>query len=190
MEWNIFFIEIKYDINIKIFKKSGIRWTLPVTNTSTDTQCPEAERLVTTESVTSDTTNSNSLLPNIASNDIQQHVNSGDVDNDLQSDCHSNSDSCAPEVMVPDARVFSSIKNEQKYPWLYDSVVHQGYLCKFCDHSSSSQEVVTVGSNLGTVWPLFYYWTSKLISLLLFPIHIIYALIFPIIRALGPNTNE
>jgi hypothetical protein len=40
------------------------------------------------------------------------------------------------------------------------------------------------------VWPLFYYWTSKLISLLLFPIHIIYALIFPIIRALGPNTNE
>ena len=77
---------------------------------------PEAERLVTTESVTSDTTNSNSLLPNIASNDIQQHVNSGDVDNDSQSDCHSNSDSCAPEVMVPDARVFSSIKNEQKYP--------------------------------------------------------------------------
>jgi len=105
--------------------------------------------------VTSDKTNSNSLLPNIASNDIQQHVNSansGDVDNDLQSDCHSDSDSCAPEVIVPDARVFSSIKNEQKYPWLvYDSVVHQGYLCKFCGHSSSSQEFVTVGINLGTV---------------------------------------
>jgi hypothetical protein len=50
--------------------------------------------------------------------------------------------------MVPDVRVFSSIKNEQKYPWLYDSVVHQGYLCKFCElfcsHSSSSQEFVTV----------------------------------------------
>ena len=29
--------------------------------------------------------------------------------------CHSDLDSCAPEVMVPDARVFSSIKNEQKY---------------------------------------------------------------------------
>jgi hypothetical protein len=29
--------------------------------------------------------------------------------------------SCAPEVMVPDARVFISVKNEQKYPWLYDS---------------------------------------------------------------------
>jgi hypothetical protein len=35
--------------------------------------------------------------------------------------------------MVPDARVFSSMKNEQKYPWLYDSVVHQGYLSKFCE---------------------------------------------------------
>jgi hypothetical protein len=46
---------------------------------------PEAECLVTTVSVTSETTNSNSLLPNTASNDIQQHVNStnsGDVDNE------------------------------------------------------------------------------------------------------------
>ena len=68
---------------------------------------------------------------------------------------HSDLDSCAPEVMVPDARVFRSIKNEQKYPWLYHSVVHQGYLCKFCElfcgHSSSSQEFATVGINLGTV---------------------------------------
>jgi hypothetical protein len=98
-----------------------------VTDTSTDTPYPEAERLVTTVSVTSETTISNSLLPNTASNDIQQHVNSansGDVDNDSQSECHSDSDSCAPEIMVPDARMFSSIKNEQKYPWLYDSVVH------------------------------------------------------------------
>jgi hypothetical protein len=39
----------------------------------------------------------------------------------------------------------------------------------FCGHSSSSQEFVTVGINLGTVWLLFYYWTSKLINLLLFP---------------------
>ena len=57
--------------------------TLPVTDTSTDTPCPEAERLVTTASVTPKTTNSNSVLPNTASNDIQQHVNSansGDVD--------------------------------------------------------------------------------------------------------------
>ena len=58
----------------------------------------------------------------------------------LRSLTHSDSDSCALEVMVPDAKVFSSIKNEQKYPWLYDSVVHQGYLYKFCGHSSSSQE--------------------------------------------------
>ena len=40
------------------------------------------------------------------------------------------------------------MKNEQKYPWLYDSVVHQGYLCKFCEHPSSSQEFVTVGITL------------------------------------------
>ena len=162
------------------FFKSGIRWTLPVTDTSTDTPCPEA-------------TNSNSLLSSTVSNDIQQHVNSansGDVDNDSQSDCHSDSDSCAPDVMVPDARVFSSIKNEQKYQWLYASVVHQWYLCKFCDHSTSSQNIFTVGINLGIVWLLFYYWTSKLINLLLFhlfPIHIIYVLIFPIIRAPGPR---
>ena len=54
--------------------------------------------------------------------------------------------------MVPDARVFSSMQNEQKYPWLYDSVVHQVYLCKFCElfcsNSSSSQEFVTVGITL------------------------------------------
>jgi hypothetical protein len=44
------------------------------------------------------------------------------------------------------------MKNEQKYPWLYDSVVHQGYLSKFCElfygNSSSSQEFVTVGITL------------------------------------------
>jgi hypothetical protein len=52
------------------------------------------------------------------------------------------------DVRVPDARVFSSIKKEQKYPWLYHSVVHQaqGYLCKFCGHSSSSQEFFTTFS--------------------------------------------
>jgi hypothetical protein len=65
-----------------------------------------------------------------------------------------------------------SLEAQKKYPWLlYDSVVHQGYLFKFCDlfcgHSSSSQEFDTVGINLGTVWSLFYYWTSKLINLLL-----------------------
>jgi hypothetical protein len=52
-------------------------------------------------------------------------------------------------------------------------VVHQGYLSKFCElfcgHSSSSQECVTVGINLGTVWLLFYYWTSKLTNVLLSP---------------------
>jgi hypothetical protein len=75
--------------------------------------------------------------------------------------------------MVPDARVFSSMQNEQKYPWLYDNVVHQGYLGKFCElfcgHSSSSQECVTVGNTLGTVCLLFYYWTYNLINVLLVP---------------------
>ena len=57
--------------------------TLPVTDTSTDTPCPKAERLVSSASVTPKTTKSNSVLPNTASNDIQQHVNSansGDID--------------------------------------------------------------------------------------------------------------
>jgi hypothetical protein len=40
---------------------------------------PEVELLVSTVSVTSETTNSNPLLPNTASNDIQQHVISGRV---------------------------------------------------------------------------------------------------------------
>jgi hypothetical protein len=57
--------------------------------------------------------------------------------------------------MVPGDSVFSSMKIEKKYMWLYDSVVHQWYLCKFCElfcgHSSSSQEFATVGINLGTV---------------------------------------
>jgi hypothetical protein len=48
---------------------------------------------------------------------------------------------------------------EQKYPWLYDSVVHQvSNFCELlCGHSSSSQECVTVGVNLGlsTVWSLY-----------------------------------
>ena len=136
-------------------KKSGIRWSQPYRSPtlSTDTPCPEAERLVTTANVTPKTTNSNSSLPNTASNDIQQHVNSansGDVDI-----CNLTVTLIRTVVMVPDARVFSSMQHEQKCPWLYDSVVHQRYLCKFCELfcglSSSSQEFVTVGINLGTV---------------------------------------
>ena len=67
------------------FVKSRIRWSQPYRSPtpSTDTPCPEAERLVTPASVTPKTTNSNSLLPITASNDFQRHVNSansGDVD--------------------------------------------------------------------------------------------------------------
>ena len=55
----------------------------------------------------SKTTYSNSVLPSTASNDIQQHVNSANSDDvDIRNLTHSDSDSCAPEVMVPDAWVF------------------------------------------------------------------------------------
>ena len=103
---------------VKLFVLWSESYPLPVmiTDTSIHTPCsPEVEHLVTTVSVTSETTNSN-------------------VD-DWQSDWHSDPDSCAPEVMVPDARVFSSTKNEQKYPWLYNSVVHQAGV-KFSSKSS------------------------------------------------------
>jgi hypothetical protein len=44
----------------------------------------------------------------------------------------------------------------------------KGKLCElFCGLSSS--ECVTVGINLGTLWLLFYYWSSKLINVLLSP---------------------
>jgi hypothetical protein len=66
-------------------KRSGIRWSQPYQSPtlSTDTPCTEDGRLATTANVTPKATNSNSVLPNTASNDIQQHVNSansGDVD--------------------------------------------------------------------------------------------------------------
>jgi hypothetical protein len=109
---NYSYSNLKFEISLMNFKKNGIRWRQPYRSQtlSTDTPCPEAERLVITANVTPKTTNSNSLLPNTASNDIQQHVNSANS-GDTQFDCHSDADSCAPEVMVPDARVFSSMKN-------------------------------------------------------------------------------
>ena len=58
-------------------KKSGIRWSQPYRSPTLSTQKLNAAN------VTPKTTNSNSVLPNTASNDIQQHVNSansGDVD--------------------------------------------------------------------------------------------------------------
>ena len=64
-----------------IMRMPSFRWSQPTL--STDTPCPKAERFATTANVTPKTTNSNSVLPNTASNDIQQHVNSansGDVD--------------------------------------------------------------------------------------------------------------
>jgi hypothetical protein len=52
----------------------------------------------------------------------------------------------------------------------YMTVWYTKGICElFCGHSSSSQEFVTVGINLSTVWSLFYYWTSKLINILPFP---------------------
>ena len=76
-------------------------------HSNTDTACSEAERLVATANITPKTTYSNSVLPNTASNDIQQHVNSANSDDfDIRNLTHSDSDSCAPEGMVPDAWVF------------------------------------------------------------------------------------
>ena len=82
---NYSYSHLKFEISLMNLKKNGIRWSQPYQSPklSTDTPCPEAERLVTTANVTPKTTNSNSVLPNTASNDIQQHVNSansGDVD--------------------------------------------------------------------------------------------------------------
>ena len=83
---NYTYSHLKFEISLMILKtKSGIRWSQPYRSPtlSTNTPCSEAERLGTTANVTPETTNSNSLLPNTASNDIQQHVNSancGDVD--------------------------------------------------------------------------------------------------------------
>jgi hypothetical protein len=55
------------------------RWSQPYRSPtlSTDSPCPEAEHLVTTANVTPKTANSNSLLPNTASNDIQSQISSG-----------------------------------------------------------------------------------------------------------------
>ena len=82
--YSYMYSHLKFEISLMNFKKSGIRWSQPyqLPTLSTDTPCPEAERLVTTVNVTPKKPNSNSLLSNTAllPNDIQQHVNSGDVD--------------------------------------------------------------------------------------------------------------
>jgi PBP1b-binding outer membrane lipoprotein LpoB len=82
---NYSYSHLQFEISLMNLKTSGIRWSQPYRSPilSTDTLCREAERLVTTAKCTSKTTNSNSVLPRTASNDIQQHVNSansGDVD--------------------------------------------------------------------------------------------------------------
>ena len=99
---NYSYSQLKFEISLMNLKKSRIRWSQPYRSPtlSTDTPCPEAERLVTTANVTPKTTNSNSLLPNTVSNDIQHNVNSANIGDVI---CHSDSDSCAPEVMVPGA---------------------------------------------------------------------------------------
>jgi hypothetical protein len=140
-------------------KRSGIRWSQPYQSPtlSTDTPCTEDGRLATTANVTPKATNSNSVLPNTASNDIQQHVNSansGDVDiRNLTVTLIRTVVLQRSWYQMPGYSV--QYKMEKKCPWLYDSVVNQGYLCKFCELfcgiSSSSQEFVNVGINLDTV---------------------------------------
>ena len=79
---NCSYSHLKFEISIMNLKKSGIRWSHPYRSPtlSTDTPFSEAERLVITANVTPKTTNSNSVLPSTASNDIQQHVNSAKSD--------------------------------------------------------------------------------------------------------------
>ena len=82
---NYSYSHLKFEISLMNLKKSGFRWRQPYRSPtlSTDSPCTEAERFVTTANVTPKTANSNSLLPNTASNDIQQHINSAnscDVD--------------------------------------------------------------------------------------------------------------
>jgi hypothetical protein len=74
--YSCFFQRYKYVDFFNEFKKSGIRWsqTYRSPTLSTDTPCPEAKRRVTTANVTPKTTNSNSLLPNTASNE-QKRIN-------------------------------------------------------------------------------------------------------------------
>jgi hypothetical protein len=124
-----------------LFILSGIRWSQPyrLPTLSTDTPCPEAERLVTTANVNSHgyfcsfCIELNTLSSSTMTSGTQLS------ESEWQSDCE-----------------------YQHHHYLH-------YLQLFCGHSFSSQECVTVGINLGTVWLLFYYWTSKLINVLLSP---------------------
>ena len=56
---NYSYSHLKFEISLMNLKKSGIRWSQPCRSPtlSTDTPYPEAERLVTTASVTPKTTN-------------------------------------------------------------------------------------------------------------------------------------
>ena len=69
---NYTYSHLKFEISLMNFLKSGISWSQPYRSPtlSTDTPCTVAERLVTTANVTPKTTNSNSVLPNTASNNM------------------------------------------------------------------------------------------------------------------------
>ena len=59
-------------VKLFVLQVSPTHYHSPTLVLSNGTPCsPEVEHLVTAVSVTSETTNSNSVLPNIASNDIQ-----------------------------------------------------------------------------------------------------------------------
>ncbi|CAG2224053.1 unnamed protein product [Mytilus edulis] len=62
------------------------------------------------------------------------------------------SQSSSSSCQVSDARKFSSLKYENKYPWLYHSA--QGYLCKYCELFGgtcvNAREFVNIAVGLGT----------------------------------------
>ena len=89
-----------------------------------------------------------SLVPNSKSNETLSSTasaNGSDDDDDDDDETLS---------MVPDARQFCSFKYEQKYNWMYYSVVKGGYICKYCElfGQGCDQEAKFVGEGvkLGT----------------------------------------
>ena len=150
--------------------------TLPVTDTSTDTPSPEAERLVTTANVTPKITNSNSLLPNTASNDIQQHVNSansGDVDIRnltvtlirtvvLQRSWYQMTGCSVQWKMNKNTHGYMTV-------WYTKDISVSFVNCFVVILPHHNMLLLLALTLVRTVWLLFYYWTSKLINVFLFP---------------------
>ncbi|KAL4239746.1 hypothetical protein ACF0H5_000549 [Mactra antiquata] len=71
-------------------------------------------------------------------------------------DSHMDSDnrSISVNITANDMRKFNLAKYETKFPWLFHSAVHRGYMCKYCElfapKLDKSTPYVTCGAILGT----------------------------------------